>query len=87
MNQDEITKKNLDLHTEWLRYCFEHPEVLDRLPPGAQVVILPENDPSLAEANRKIAEDLKGKGLPVVLVYMELPKPPVPRLEIMTTTS
>lgn len=87
MDQKETTKKNLDLHAEWMRYCFEHPEMLDRLPQGAQVVIIPDNDPHLAEANRKIADDLKNKGLPVVIVHLDLPKPPVPRLEIITAHS
>ena len=84
MEQNEMTKKNLDLHAEWVRYCFEHPEILERIPDGAQVVIVPGNDAVLAEENHKIAEELKAKGLPVVMVYLDLPKPPVPRLEIIT---
>ena len=87
MEQNEVTKKNLELHSEWMRYCFEHPEVLDRIPAGAQIVILPDNDPSLAKENRKIASDLEAKGLPVVLVHLELPKPPAPRLEILPAHS
>ena len=84
MNQDQITKKNLELHAEWMRYCFEHPEALERIPEGAQVVILPNNDKELARYNQKTAEELKAKGLPVVIVHLDLPKPPQPQIEIVT---
>jgi len=83
MTENEIVKKNLELHAEWLKYLFEHPDVLDELPKGAQVVILPDNDTELAAANSKILEQLKKEGLPVVIVHLELPKPPVPRIEMV----
>ena len=44
MTQDEIIRKNLDLHAEWMKYVFEHPDVLDRIPKGAVLVILPEDE-------------------------------------------
>ena len=87
MNRDKVVKKNLDLHAEWMRYCFEHPEVLDKIPQGAQLVILPDNDRSLAAENRKIVNDLRAKGLPVVVVHLNLPKPPKPQIEVLATHS
>lgn len=83
MTKDEIVKKNLDLHAEWLKYLFEHPSVMDEFPKGAQVVILPDNDIELAAENSKTVEQLKKEGLPVVIVRLELPKPPVPKIEMV----
>ena len=28
MTKDEVIKKNLDLHSEWMKYTFENPDVL-----------------------------------------------------------
>jgi len=84
MTKDEIVKKNLDLHSEWMKYLFEHPDMLDKLPRGAQVVILPDNDTELAAENSKTIEQLKKEGLPVVIVHLELPKPPVPKIEMVS---
>ena len=84
MNRNKTVKKNLDLHAEWMRYCFEHPEVLDKIPQGAQLVILPDNDRSLAAENRKIVNDLRAKRLPVVVIHLNLPKP---QIEVLATHS
>lgn len=85
MEKNEIIKKNLDLHAEWIRYVFEHPEVLDQIPQGSELVIIPNNDIDLAKENQKIAEDLKNKGLPFVIIHLDLPKPPKPEIEIFAT--
>ncbi|ODS33248.1 MAG: hypothetical protein SCARUB_01639 [Candidatus Scalindua rubra] len=87
MSKNEIVRKNLDLHAEWIRYIFEHPEVLDKIPQGAQLVILPNNDPALAKENNKTIGRLKAEGLPVVIVHLDLPKPPRPQIEVITANS
>ncbi len=83
MEQNEIVKKNLDLHAEWMRYVFAHPESLDRIPKGAEIVIIPSNNPDLAKENQKIAQALKSKGLPLVIIHLDLPKPPSPHIEVI----
>lgn len=80
---DKIIKKNLELHAHWMRYCFQHPEVLDRIPEGAQIVIVPDNDSILAAENKQTAEQLKAKNLPVVIVHLDLPSPPEPQIEVI----
>ncbi len=87
MTKNEIVQKNLELHNEWMRYCFIHPEILDQIPKGAQIVILPDNTPELAEENKKIAEQLKRKGLPLVIIHLDMPKPPSPRIEVVAAGS
>jgi len=81
MTKDEIVRGNLDLLSEFMRYAFEHPEILDEIPRGAEVVILPENDPELYRENFRMLEDRQGQGMPCAVFRMERPKPAVPCLE------
>ncbi len=83
MTRDEVIKKNLDLHSEWMRYAFENPDVLDRIPKGAVLVILPEDDKELYAENYRILEEKKGEGIPVFVVTMKMPKPQISSIEII----
>lgn len=83
MTKDELIKRNLDLHAEWMRYVFEHPDVLDRVPKGAVLVILPEDDRELYDENSKVLEDNRKKGIPVMVVKMKTPKPQISNIEII----
>jgi len=83
MSKEEVMKKNLDLHSEWMKYAFENPHVLDRIPKGAVLVILPEDDKDLYEENYKILEENKRKGIPVFVVTMKMPKPQISGIEII----
>jgi len=78
-----MVKKNLDLHAEFMRYAFQNPDVLDKIPKGAQLVILPEDDKELYEENLKILDDLKSRGLPVIIVKMPTPKPIIHQIEVV----
>jgi hypothetical protein len=84
MEQNDIIKKNLGLHAEWMRYTFEHPEILDQIPQGAELVFIPYNEPELAKENQKIADELKAKGLPLMVIHLALPKPQEPKIEVFT---
>ena len=44
MTEQEVFAKNLILSTEFDRYILEHPEVAEKIPLNAQVVLLPEDD-------------------------------------------
>ena len=56
MTKDEIIKKNLDIHVEWMKYVFEHPDVLDRIPKGAVLVY------ESAVACNKSTKNIMGQG-------------------------
>lgn len=84
MNTETIVKKNLDLHAEWMRYLFEHPEAMDQLPDGAQVIILPTDDTELARENTKLLTAAKAEGVPIVVVHLASPKPPIPQIEVLS---
>jgi len=87
MTKEEMIKKNLDLHAEFMKYTFENPEILDRIPKGARLVILPEDDPELYEENLKIVKDSQKKDILVVVVTMKTPKPIVPKIEIISSSN
>jgi hypothetical protein len=83
MTKDEIVKRNLDLHAEWMKYTFEHPDVLDRIPKGAVLVILPEDDEELYQENYRVLEESRKKGAPVFVVTMKTPKPQITNIEVI----
>ena len=52
----ELVEKNITLSMEFSRYVIEHPKVAEQIPKGAQVVLLPQDDPELCRENLKLAE-------------------------------
>ena len=85
MERELLVRKNLDLHAEWMRYLLEHPEAMDRIPEGAQVVIVPTDDPSVAQENTKTLTAAKQQGIPLVVVHMPSPVHPTPQIEVVAS--
>lgn len=84
MKKDEIIKRNLDLLNEFMKYAFNTPDMLDKIPEDAEVVILPENDQEMYKENTKIIETLKKEGKSYVVVKMKGPEViPAPVIEVM----
>ncbi len=54
MIKDAVVKKNLDLLNEFMKYAFDNPEVLEKIPPEAESVILPIYDEELCRYNKKM---------------------------------
>jgi hypothetical protein len=50
-SENTVTDKNFILSLEFERYVLEHPEILGEIPDGAEVVLLPKDDPELYQAN------------------------------------
>jgi hypothetical protein len=61
MTKREMFESNLVLTTELSRYVLEHPEVAERIPKDAIVVILPDYGKRLAAENLKAAKANPGK--------------------------
>jgi len=87
MRKDLAIKLNLDLLNEFMKYAFEKPEILDGIPPDAELIILPVDDPKLYEYNRKTADKLLSKGKKVVFAKMKKPEMPSPELELKQTST
>jgi hypothetical protein len=82
-NRETIVEKNITLSFEFERYILEHPEVLERIPQGAEVVLLPKDDPELYHINLETAQKARsdgGNAPAVVYVEIEALAPPRSRL-------
>ena len=83
MKKELAVKKNLDLLNEFMKYAFENPDVLERIPPEAELIILPTDDPELSEYNRRTADKILSLGKKVIFVKMKKPKISIPELELL----
>ena len=71
MTREELFRKNQQLSTEFELYILEHPEVEEKIPDNAMIVLLPEYDKELAEKNMELAEANKEAGQQIVYVKVE----------------
>ena len=71
MTREELFRKNQQLSTEFELYLLEHPEVEEKIPDNAMVVLLPEYDKELAEKNMRLAEASRESGQKIVYVRVE----------------
>ncbi len=85
MKKEIAVKINLELLNEFMKYAFENPEVMDKIPPEAELVILPVDDQAMCDYNKKISDKMLSQGKTVVLVRIKRPEPSVPQLELMMT--
>jgi hypothetical protein len=84
MRKVQAINKNLDLLDEFMKYAFNNPEILEKIPPDSELVILPKDDPELYKYNKKTADKILSRKGKVVLVKMKKPKIPIPELELMS---
>jgi hypothetical protein len=82
MKKEQAIKKNLDLLNEFMKFAFEKPEVLERIPADAELIILPVDNPELYEYNQKTADKMLSQGKKVVIVKMKKPEIAIPELEL-----
>ena len=78
-NSETIIEKNMTLSFEFERYLLEHPETLERIPNGAEVILLPKDDPELYRINLETAQTAAKAG-PVVYVEFKALAPARSRL-------
>ena len=71
MRKEELLQKNVILGGEFTKYVLEHPELLETIPKGAHVFVLPENDPELLRANLELARKKTEEGEVVVYVRVK----------------
>ena len=61
MERREQGIKNLELARHALRGILRDPKILDTIPDGATVVLMPSGDDELAAANAAMAKDIGGE--------------------------
>lgn len=80
MTEQDLFLKTLKLSREFDLYLIEHPEVAERIPAHALIVLLPEDDPELCAKNQELARARREPGQPVVSVRVGALTPPRSRL-------
>jgi hypothetical protein len=74
MKRDSVIKKNLDLLDEFMKYAFDHPDILEEFPRDRSLVILPDGDPALERQNRKTLRLLRARGDNAVTIRLKTTK-------------
>ncbi len=82
MTREELFKKNQQLSTEFELYLLEHPEIEEKIPDNAMIVLVPDYDKELAEKNIELAEANKESGQ--TIVYVRVEKLRISRIEGIT---
>ena len=78
MNKEkEMIERNIELSAEFSRYLFEHPEVEEKIPMDAEIILLPEFDRELKDFNLKMGQDIEAGGVKVVYVVIKDIRPKV----------
>jgi hypothetical protein len=72
---DAMSLRSLDLIHEFEQYIIEHPRFAERIPYGAQVVLLPTYDKELRNYNLRNAQINAEPGRPVVHIEIDRLRP------------
>lgn len=73
--EKEMVERNIELSTEFSRYIFEHPEIEEKIPIDAEIILLPEFDKELKEYNLKLGENIESEGGRVIYVAIKNMRP------------
>ena len=71
MKDTKLMQKNLELSFAFTRYLVAHPELEEKIPKGAQVVLLPDYDEELKRFNLKYAQRQREKDQPVIYLRIK----------------
>jgi Family of unknown function (DUF5647) len=74
MKRDIVIRKNLDLLDEFMKYAFDHPDILEEFAHDRSLVILPDGDPPLERQNRKTLRQLKARGDEPLAIRLKVTK-------------
>lgn len=79
---EHLFLKNLMLTTEFNKYLIEHPDILDRIPDNALVILLPSDDPEFCSKMLKLVEHYRAiddvKNRPIIYIRIQKIAPPPP---------
>jgi hypothetical protein len=72
MTRQEQFRRNHDLFALFMQQVLDNPALTKKIPKGAQVIFLPENDRDLSRANRRLAQTVRKQGGKVALIKITL---------------
>jgi hypothetical protein len=70
-NEKKMIERNIELSAEFSRYLFEHPEIEEKIPAGAEIILLPEFDKELRAFNMKLGKEIEAEGGKVAYVSIK----------------
>ncbi|MBU1367396.1 MAG: hypothetical protein KKB89_03940 [Candidatus Omnitrophica bacterium] len=71
VNNKDFEKLNQELGFEFNKYVLMHSEILDKIPPGAQVVFLLDNNPEFNVWSKRVNEKQREANQPFIFVHIE----------------
>lgn len=80
MSDQRFANLAITLSFEFQKYLMQHPELADRIPEGAVVVLQLEGNPEFNLWSRNLADSEKRAGRKVVTVRLGPMTPPVSRI-------
>jgi len=76
MNREKkMIELNIELSAEFSRYLFEHPEIEERIPVDAEIILLPDFDKELKEYNSQLGRNIENEGGKVVYISIKQIRP------------
>jgi hypothetical protein len=73
----EMMDRNIELSVEFSRYLFEHPELEDKLPADAEIILLPDYDEELKKFNLELAKGIEAEGGKTVYITIKGIRPKI----------
>jgi hypothetical protein len=78
MNKEkEMIERNIELSGEFSRFLFEHPEMEEKIPMDAEIILLPEFDAELKEFNLQLGKNIEADGGKVIYISIKEIRPKV----------
>lgn len=72
---DARVSKSLSLTSEWMQAIFADPTLLDDVPDGATVYLIPDDDPEFAEMVQRNVERARSNGQLMYVHHMHQSEP------------
>jgi 5S rRNA maturation endonuclease (ribonuclease M5) len=66
---------NIELSAEFSRYLFEHPEIEERIPLDAEIILLLDFDRELKEYNSQLGRNIENEGGKVFYISIKQIRP------------
>lgn len=73
--EKELIERNIELTAEFSRYLFEHPEIENKIPIDAEIILLPAFDKELKEFNLTLGKNIESEGGKAVYISIKDMRP------------
>ena len=70
-----LVERNIELSAEFSRYLFEHPDIDEKIPKEAEIILIPDFDEELKEYNRELGKQIELEGGKVVYISIKSLRP------------